>query len=82
MITSTRSGLPSPRWTYGRKSNRTSPRGQRIRAKQPTSRQRIELICEWQHLELPAIAVEDSILVCTENLDANVVMMKSAQDRV
>ena len=22
----------------------------------------IELICEWQHLELPAIAVEDSIL--------------------
>ena len=55
---------------------------QRIRAKQPRSRQRIELICEWQHLELPAIAVEDSILVCTENLDANVVMMKSAQDRV
>ena len=41
-----------------------------------------QLICEWQHLELPAIAVEDSILVCTENLDANVVMMKSAQDRV
>ena len=80
MITSTRSKLPSPRWTYGRKSNRTSPRG--IRAKQPRSRQRIELICEWQHLELPAIAVEDSILVCTENLDANVVMMKSAQDRV
>ena len=24
------------RWTYGRKSNRTSPRGQRIRAKQQT----------------------------------------------
>ena len=35
--TSTRSRLPSPRWTYGRKSNRTSPRGQRIRAKQQTS---------------------------------------------
>ena len=43
MITSTRSKLPSPRWTYGRKSNRTPPRGQRIRAKQQTMKG-IELI--------------------------------------
>ena len=27
MVRSTRTKLPSPRWTYGRKSNRTSPRG-------------------------------------------------------
>jgi hypothetical protein len=28
--------IASPRWTYGRESNRVLPRGQRIRAKQQT----------------------------------------------
>ena len=36
MRTSSRSRLASPRWTYGRESNRMLPRGQRIRAKQQT----------------------------------------------
>ena len=37
MISSTRTGLTSPSLTtYGRKCNRMSPRGQRIRAKQQT----------------------------------------------